>query len=87
MECSIVPKGNQHEIGQMMQLYNNEYENGVSKQMSLINESGTKMPLYFTHQNFYIKMNNYLKAYKTTNGTYPSTEDYRKKALEVLATL
>ena len=69
------------------QLYNNEYENGVSKQMSLINESGTKMPLYFTHQNFYIKMNNYLKTYKTTNGTYPSTEDFRKKALEVLAIL
>lgn len=69
------------------QMYNNEYENGVSKQMSLINESGTKMPLYFTHQNFYIKMNNYLKTYKSTNNSYPSTEDFRKKALEVLGTL
>lgn len=69
------------------QMYNNEYENGVSKQMSLINESGNKMPLYFTHQNFYIKMNNYLKTYKSTNNSYPSTEDFRKKALEVLGTL
>jgi hypothetical protein len=70
------------------QMYNNEYENGVSKQMSLINESGTKMPLYFTHQNFYKKMNNYLITYKASNNnTLPSTEDFRKKALEVLNTL
>ncbi len=69
------------------QMYNNEYENGVSKQMSLINEGGIKMPLYFTHQNFYIKMNNYLKTYKAANNAYPSTEDFRKKALEVLFTL
>jgi hypothetical protein len=71
------------------QMYNNEYEaNGTSKQMSLINESGTKMPLYFTHQNFYKKMNNYLITYKAdNNNTLPSTEDFRKKALEVLNTL
>jgi len=70
------------------QMYNNEYDNnGVSKQMSLINESNIKMPLYFTHQNFYIKMNNYLKAFKETNNTYPSTEAFKQKALEVLATL
>jgi hypothetical protein len=69
------------------QMYNNEYENGVSKQMSLINESGVKMPLYFTHQNFYKKMNNYLITYKKDNNAYPSTEDFRKKALEVLNTL
>lgn len=69
------------------QMYNNEYENGVSKQMSLINESNVKMPLYFTHQNFYIKMNNYLKTYKAANNAYPSTEDFRKKGLEVLNTL
>jgi hypothetical protein len=71
------------------QMYNNEYEaNGTSKQMSLINESGTKMPLYFTHQNFYKKMNNYLITYKADhNNNLPSTEDFRKKALEVLNTL
>lgn len=69
------------------QMYNNEYENGVSKQMSLINESGTKMPLYFTHQSFYIKMNNYLQTYKATNNAYPSADDFKKKALEVLGTL
>lgn len=70
------------------QMYNNEYDNnGVSKQMSLINESNIKMPLYFTHQNFYIKMNNYLKTFKASNNSYPSTEDFRKKALEVLNTL
>ncbi len=70
------------------QMYNNEYENGVSKQMSLINESGVKMPLYFTHQNFYKKMNNYLITYKAdNNNSLPSTEDFRKKALEILNTL
>jgi hypothetical protein len=69
------------------QMYNNEYENGVSKQMSLINESNVKMPLYFTHQNFYKRMNNYLITYKADNNKLPSTEDFRKKAIEVLNTL
>lgn len=70
------------------QMYNNEYDNnGISKQMSLINESGTKMSLYYTHQNFYIKMNSYLKTYKATNNVYPSSDDFRRKAIEILATL
>ncbi len=67
------------------QMYNNEYEaNGVSKEMSLINERGEKTALYHLHQKFYRTMNAYLAAYKTGKKTYPSDAEFRKKALEVL---
>ena len=70
------------------QMYNNEYEaNGESKQMSLINEQGERMPLYFLHQQFYQQMNQYLMRYKADNKAYPTAEAYRQQALSVLAAL
>jgi hypothetical protein len=70
------------------QMYNNEYEpNGESKQMSLINEQGEKMPLYHLHQKFYDLMNRYLMLYKSRNGRYPSAAEFRGEALKVLETL
>lgn len=69
------------------QMYNNEYENGVSKEMSLINESGAKTRQYFLHQNFYKAMNSYLKDEKQKNGVYPTTSQYRTKAIQVLSVL
>ncbi len=70
------------------QMYNNEYEaNGESKQMSLINEQGERMPLYFLHQQFYQQMNQYLMRYKADNKAYPTGEAYRQQALSVLAAL
>jgi hypothetical protein len=67
------------------QMYNNEYtKNGKSKNMSLINEAGVKRPLYYLHQNYYKEMNTYIETYKTSNNKYPSNEEFKKKALEVL---
>ena len=67
------------------QMYNNEYDkNGNSRQMSLINEQGEKRPLYYLHQNFYKKMNVFLKEFKTENKTYPSSEVFNKEAIKVL---
>ena len=69
------------------QMYNNEYENGVSKQMSLINENGVKTKPYFLHQNFYKAMNTYLKEEFQKNNQYPSADQYSTKAIQVLGTL
>lgn len=70
------------------QMYNNEYDkNGVSKEMSLINEKGEKMPLYFFHQKYYQQLNDYLKEFKKQNNNYPSSEVFAKKALEVINNL
>jgi hypothetical protein len=68
-------------------MYNNEYENGVSKEMSLINEAGQKTRQYTLHQNFYKAMNTYLKDEKQKNNRYPTTVEYRTKAIQVLSTL
>ncbi|GAA4282203.1 hypothetical protein [Gaetbulibacter aestuarii] len=70
------------------EMYNNEYDNkGNSKQMSLINEEGEKRPLYYLHKNYYEKMNDYLKSYKSENNQYPAQEEFNKKALSVLEEL
>lgn len=67
------------------QMYNNEYtDNGVSKNMSLINEKGEKRPLYYLHQNYYKQVNEYLKKYIGQYKVYPSHEDFKKEALQVL---
>mgnify|MGYP006165728013 FL=1 len=71
------------------QMYNNEYDDvtKVSKQMSLINEQGVKTKVYYLHESFYQKMNDYLKEEKQKNNVYPTSEQFRTKAIEVLATL
>ena len=67
------------------QLYNNEYtETGKSKNMSLINEKGEKRTMYYLHQNYYIKINEYLKDYKEQHKVYPTQEDFKIEALKVL---
>ena len=68
------------------QMYNNEYhkEDGKSKNMSLINEKGEKRPMYYLHQNYYKKVNEYLKKYKVQNKVYPKHEDFKKEALKIL---
>jgi hypothetical protein len=68
-------------------MYNNEYDNGVSKEMSLINESGSKTRQYTLHNNFYKAMNTYLKEEKQKNNKYPTADEFRTKALQVLLSL
>lgn len=71
------------------QMYNNEYDkkNNRSKEMSLISEDGEKRPIYYLHQEYYKKMNAFLVSFKNDNNVYPSTEEFRTKALEVLTNL
>jgi len=70
------------------QMYNNEYKkNGNSKNMSLINEKGEKRRLYYLHQNYYKKMNAYLKEYKKEHNTYPEQKVFNDEALNVLRSL
>ncbi len=69
------------------QMYNNEYEKGQSKQMSLINKEGVKTRLYYVHQAFYSKMNAFVMEERKRSGSYPTSEKFRQKAIEVLETL
>lgn len=69
-------------------MYNNEYtKSGISKQMSLISEEGEKRPLYFFHQNYYKRINAFLKEYNIKNNSYPDSEAFKKEALNILRTL
>jgi hypothetical protein len=55
--------------------------------MSLISEEGKKRPLYFFHQNYYKRMNAFLKEYNIKNNSYPDSEAFKKEALNILRTL
>jgi hypothetical protein len=67
------------------QMYNNEYgPDGASKQMSLIDESGKKMPLYWLHKHYYDHMNRFLTNYNLLHKTYPPDTLFRKEALQFL---
>ncbi|MFT6881486.1 MAG: hypothetical protein ACI83W_000509 [Marinoscillum sp.] len=67
------------------EFYNNEYaEDGRSKGMSMVSEEGEFKPVYYLHKNYYEQLNDYLMSYEKENGAYPSSGDFRAKALEVL---
>jgi hypothetical protein len=67
------------------QMYNNEYaQNGSSKEMSLIDESGRKRALYALHQTYLADMQAFVARSCRETGTLPGREAFRAKALEVL---
>lgn len=67
------------------QMYNNEYaENGTSKEMSLIDESGRKRALYAVHQTYLGEMQAFVATSCRDTGALPSREAFRARALEVL---
>jgi len=69
------------------QMYNNEYaENGTSKEMSLIDESGRKRALYALHQTYLADMQALVAQSCRDTGELPSRESFRARALERLKT-
>lgn len=70
------------------QLYNNEYDaNGVSKNMSLINEQGEKTPLYDLHRKYYTAMQEYLADFRKKTNRDPGYNEFREQAVQVLDSL
>ncbi len=67
------------------QMYNNEYaENGTSKEMSLIDESGRKRALYVLHQNYLKEMRDFVAQSCRTTGTLPPRTAFQNRALQLL---
>jgi hypothetical protein len=67
------------------QMYNNEYaENGTSKEMSLIDESGRKRALYALHQTWLAEMRGFVAQSCRDTGTLPTREAFRARGLELL---
>lgn len=70
------------------QMYNNEYaENGTSKEMSLIDESGRKRALYALHQTWLAEMQAYVAQSCRETGTLPKRDAFRARGLELIKTL
>ena len=67
------------------QMYNNEYtKNGTSKEMSLIDESGRKRELYYLHQRYLRKMNDFVADSCRQTGSAPTRAEFKARAIEVL---
>ncbi|NCU10578.1 MAG: hypothetical protein GXC70_00210 [Sphingomonadaceae bacterium] len=70
------------------QLYNNEYtEDGTSKEMSLIDESGQRRELYYLHQTFLREMKLFVIDSCQKTGHVPTRAEFKARALELLPTL
>jgi hypothetical protein len=70
------------------QMYNNEYaDDGTSKEMSLIDESGQKRALYYLHQTFLREMKAFVLKSCQDTGQVPTRAAFKAKALELLPTL
>ena len=70
------------------QMYNNEYaENGTSKEMSLIDESGRKRALYHLHHTYLGEMQAFVADTCQQTGAAPTREAFKAKALNLLKTL
>lgn len=70
------------------QMYNNEYaENGTSKEMSLIDESGRKRALYHLHHTYLGEMQAFVADTCQQTGAAPTREAFKTKALNLLKTL
>ena len=67
------------------QMYNNEYaENGTSKEMSLIDESGRKRALYALHQTWLAEMKAFVAQSCRDTGALPGRDAFRARGLELL---
>jgi hypothetical protein len=65
------------------EMYNNEINSSTGEQVGywLINDKGTKQPIWHTHHLFYKESKAFVKRYLKANGTLPSFDEYREKAL------
>ncbi|WGH74977.1 hypothetical protein P8625_12970 [Tenacibaculum tangerinum] len=66
------------------EMYNNEIKKETGEQVGywLIDDKGTKQPIWHTHHNFYKEAKQFLKEYSVTNKELPSFDTFRKKALD-----
>lgn len=70
------------------QMYNNEYaDDGTSKEMSLIDETGRKRALYYLHQNYFSEMRAFVDQSCQQSGAVPTRGAFKAKALKVLSSL
>jgi len=65
------------------EMYNNEIDakNGEQVGYWLINDKGTKQPIWHTHNSFYKESRAYVKEYIKANGKIPNFDVFTKKAL------
>ena len=65
------------------ELYNNEIKDKTGEQIGywLINDSGKKQPIWYTHNEFYKESKQYLKQFYSENNQMPSFDEFRKNAL------
>ena len=66
------------------EMYNNEIKKETGEQVGywLIDDKGTKQPIWHTHNNFYKESKHFLQKYLKTNESLPSFDIFRKNALE-----
>ena len=65
------------------QMYNNEFQDGEQNGFWLIDDKGTKQPLWHTHHDFYQKSRYYVAEFRQKEGRLPTSDEFRRFALGV----
>ena len=66
------------------QMYNNEFKDGQENGYWLIDDKGTKQPLWHTHHDFYRKSRRYVANFRQKEGRLPTSDEFRRFALSIL---
>lgn len=67
------------------EMYNNEVDDsGQQVGFWLINDSGVRQTVYYTHVNFYDKMKCWVYKYIQQHGDWPSREEFNSEACKIL---
>lgn len=77
------------------EFFNNEVEKGGRIEFGkaggrqrgfwMIDDKGARQPVYFTHEKFYQRAREYVRAFQSKNGRTPTDAEFRTEALRLLA--
>jgi hypothetical protein len=66
------------------QMYNNEFKDGHENGYWLIDDRGTKQPLWHTHHDFYRESRRYVAEFRKNAGRLPTADEFGRFALSIL---
>ncbi len=67
------------------EFYCNENRDGSHRGFWMVDDKNVKQPIYHTHRRFYEKAAEYVRKFKRKEGRAPTPEEFRERALSLLA--
>lgn len=68
------------------QMYDNEFDSSVGKYKGywMITDDGVKLPIYYSHKDFYAQAKSWVQQFSIDNSRKPSETEFRAQALHII---